>query len=40
VVAGLNYRLEIEVADGSKNLKASAVVWKKLDGLLALSSWE
>ena len=39
VVAGLNYRLEIEVADGSKNLKARAVVWKKLDGSLALTSW-
>jgi len=40
VVAGLNYRLEIEVADGSKHLKARAVVWKKLDGSLALTSWE
>ena len=40
VVAGLNYRLEIEVADGSKPLKARAVVWKKLDGSLALTSWE
>lgn len=40
VVAGLNYRLEIEVADGSKHLKARAVVWKKLDGSLALTSWD
>ena len=40
VVAGLNYRLEIEVADGSNNLKACAVVWKKLDGSLTLTSWE
>ena len=40
VVAGLNYRLEIEVADGSKNLKARAVVWKKLDGSLAMTSWK
>jgi cystatin-C len=40
VVAGLNYRLEIEVADGSKRLKARAVVWRKLDGSLALTSWE
>ena len=40
VVAGLNYRIEIEVADGSKHLKARAVVWKKLDGSLALTSWE
>ena len=40
VVAGLNYRLEIEVADGSKRFKVRAVVWKKLDGSLALTSWE
>ena len=40
VVAGLNYRLEIEVADGSKHLKAHAVVWRKLDGSLALTSWK
>ena len=40
VVAGLNYRLEIKVADGSKHLKARAVVWKKLDGSLALTAWE
>ncbi|MEI6073023.1 MAG: cystatin domain-containing protein [Verrucomicrobiae bacterium] len=39
VVAGLNFRLEIEVADGSKHLKARAVVWKKLDGSFALTSW-
>lgn len=40
VVAGLNYRLDLEVADGNKHLKARAVVWKKLDGSLALTSWE
>ena len=40
VVAGLNYRLEIEVADGNRHLKARAVVWKKLDGSLALTSWD
>jgi len=40
VVAGLNYRLEIEVTDGSKHLKAHAVVLRKLDGSLALTSWE
>ncbi|TSA35899.1 MAG: hypothetical protein D4R65_03325 [Verrucomicrobiaceae bacterium] len=40
VVAGLNYRLEIEVADGSKSFKVRAVVWKKLDGSLALTSWD
>ncbi len=40
VVAGLNYRLEIEVADGSKHIKTRAVVLKKLDGSLALTSWD
>lgn len=40
VVAGLNYRLVIEVADASNRFKARIVVWKKLDGSLALSSWE
>lgn len=40
VVAGLNFRLEIEVADGSKHLNAHVVVWKKLDGSLALTSWD
>ena len=40
VVAGLNYRMVIEVADGSKHRKAHAVVWKKLDGSLDLTSWE
>ena len=40
VVAGLNYGLELEVADGSKRFKARAVVWKKLDGSLALTSWD
>ena len=38
MVAGSNYRLEIEVADGSKHINARAVVWKKLDGSLALTS--
>lgn len=40
VVAGLNYRLEIVVADDSNHFKARAVVWKKLDGSLALTSWK
>ena len=40
VVAGLNYQMEIEVADGSKHLKARAVVWRKLDGSFALTSWD
>lgn len=40
VVPGLNYRLEIEVSDVNKHVKAHAVVWKKLDGSLALTSWD
>ena len=40
VVAGLNFRLDLEVADGSKHHKARAVVWQKLDGSLALTSWD
>jgi len=40
VVARLNYRLEIEVADGCMHLKARAVIWKKLDGSLSLTSWD
>lgn len=40
VVAGLNYRLDLKLTDGSKHLKAHAVVWKKLDGSLTLTSWE
>ena len=40
VVAGLNYRLEIEVADGNKHLNARAVVWKKLDGSMVLTAWD
>ncbi len=39
VVAGLNFRLEVEVAEGAKPLQARAVVWKKLDGSLSLTSW-
>jgi len=40
IVAGLNFRLVIEVSDGSKRLKARAVVWKKLDGSMDLTSWD
>ena len=40
VVAGLNFRIDLEVADGTKRLKAHTVVWKKLDGSLSLTSWE
>ena len=40
VVAGLNFRLGIEGADGSKHINARAVVWKKLDGTLVLTSWD
>ncbi len=39
VVAGLNFRLAIEIADGDKSFVAHAVVWKKLDGSMVLTSW-
>ena len=40
VVAGLNYKLTIKVTDGGKARRADAVVWRKLDGTHALTSWK
>lgn len=37
VVAGLNYRLDLTLSDGSK---VRATVWKKLDGTFELTSVE
>jgi hypothetical protein len=34
VVAGLNYRLDLTLSDGSR---VRATVWKKLDGTFALT---
>ncbi len=40
VVAGLNFRLTIEVTDDGKERVADAVVWRKLDGTHQLTSWK
>ena len=40
VVAGLNYRLLLKVKEGDKIVRAEAVVWRKLDGSDALTSWD
>ena len=40
VVAGLNYRLTIKVADNGASRLAEAVVWRKLDGTHELTSWK
>ena len=40
VVAGLNFRLTIQVTDNGKERSADAVVWRKLDGTHALTSWK
>jgi len=40
VVAGLNYRLTLKVTDNGKERRADAVVWRKLDGQHALTSWK
>lgn len=39
VVAGVNYRLDLEVREGKNLLNAQAVVWSKLDGSRELTSW-
>jgi predicted neuraminidase len=40
VVAGLNYRLTLKVADNGASRLAEAIVWHKLDGQYALTSWK
>jgi hypothetical protein len=40
VVAGTNYRLTLKVSDNGKERRADAVVWRKLDGQHALTSWK
>ena len=39
IVAGTNYRLTLKVSDNGKERRANAVVWRKLDGQNALTSW-
>lgn len=40
VVAGSNYRLQMDVKTGGKVRRAQAVVWAKLDRTRELTKWE
>ena len=40
VVAGRNFRLQMDVKSGDKVRRAKAVVWAKLDRTHELTSWE
>ena len=39
VVAGLNYRLELDLIKSNKPFRVLAIVWRKLDGSMELTSW-
>jgi hypothetical protein len=39
VVAGLNYRLELDLIKSNKPFRVRAIVWRKLNGLMELTSW-
>jgi Aspartic acid proteinase inhibitor len=39
IVAGTNYRLTLKVSDDGRERRADAIVWRKLDGQHALTSW-
>jgi len=39
VVAGLNYRLELDLNKNKQQFRVRAVVWRKLDGSMELTSW-
>ena len=39
VVAGLNYRLELELTKNNQPYRVRAVVWRRLDGTMELTSW-
>ncbi len=40
VVAGMNYRLLMDIEAGGESLTVAAKVWEKLSGERELSSWE
>lgn len=40
VVAGLNYKMELQVLHKGKSQRVLTVVWKKLDGKFALTEWK
>lgn len=39
VVAGLNYRLELDLIKNNQPFRVRAVVWRKPDGIMKLTSW-
>jgi hypothetical protein len=39
VVAGLNYRLALDMTKNNRPFPVRAVVWRKLDGTMELTSW-
>jgi hypothetical protein len=40
VVAGMNYKLRLEIKTGEQLSLVNVVVWKKLDGTHALTDWK
>ena len=39
VVAGLNFRLELDLTKSKQPFRVRAIVWHKLDGSMELTSW-
>ena len=39
VVAGLNYRLELDLIKSNQPFRVRAIVWRKFDGSMELTSW-
>jgi hypothetical protein len=39
VVAGLNYRLELDLTKSTQPYRVRAIVWLRLDGTMELTSW-
>ncbi len=39
VVAGLNFRLELDLTKSNQPFRVRAIVWRKLDGSMELTSW-
>lgn len=39
VVAGLNFRLELDLTKSNQPFRVHAIVWRKLDGSMELTSW-
>ncbi len=39
VVAGLNYRLELDLTKNNQPYRVRAIVWRRLDGTMELAFW-